>query len=354
MLLFTACSAAASAADAPKYSNEFLSIGMGARALGMGGAAATTAADACAAYWNPALLTTLPQPRSAALMHAEYFAGVAKYDVGAFSYKPDTATALAFSVVRFGVDDIPNTTDLIDRDGNFSYDRLSYFSTADYAFTFSVGHAAHVAGQPVSLGASAKVVYRHVGSFAAAYGFGVDAGAHLRRKKWSFGLMLRDVTTTVNVWTFNASALEIPAYGLPSGDTVTNAVPASKVEVTLPKITLGASRHFRLSADVALLAELGLDFTTDGQRNVLLSSRALNVDPKLGVEGSYRGMVYLRLGLNNAQRITDFDNKQHVAVQPNLGVGLRYRGAALDYAITNIGAVGVSSYSNVFSLSYNF
>jgi len=354
LLLFTACGVAVRAANAPKYSNEFTSVGAGARALGMGSAAATTAHDACAAYWNPALLLDLQQPRSVALMHAEHFAGVAKYDVGAFSYRVDTATTLAFSAIRFGVDDIPNTTDLIDKDGSFSYDRLSYFSTADYAFTLSVGHAARLAGQPVSLGANAKIVYRHIGKFAYAYGFGVDVGARCRLSRWRFGVMLRDITTTVNLWTFNASELEIPAYVMPSGDTITNAVPASRVEVTLPKITLAASRSIPLSADFALLAELGLDFTTDGQRNVLISGKALSVDPKLGLEGSYRGMVYLRFGLNNAQRITDFDNKKYLAVQPNLGVGLRYRGVALDYAITNIGAVGVSSYSNVFSLSYNF
>jgi len=348
------CRLAASAAEARSYSNEFMNVGVGARALGMGNAANANADDACAAYWNPALLLNIQQPRSAALMHAEYFAGIAKYDFGAFSYRLDTSSTLAFSIIRFGVDDIPNTTDLIDKDGNFSYDRLSYFSTADYAFTFSVGHVARVAGKPINLGANAKVVYRHVGKFANAYGFGVDFGAHYRWKKWSFGAMLRDITTTVNVWTFNAAELEIPAYGLPSGDTITNAVPASKAEITLPKITLAASRYFQFNADFALLAELGLDFTTDGQRNVLVSSKVLNVDPKVGLEGSYKRMVYLRFGLNNAQRISDFDNKQYFTVQPNLGVGLRYWGFALDYAITNIGSTGVSSYSNVFSLSYNF
>ncbi len=353
MLIIT-CTVAASAADAPKYSNEFLSVGVGARALGMGSTATTTAFDACASYWNPALLNTLQQPMSAALMHAEYFAGIAKYDFGAFSYKLDTSTTLSFSAIRFGVDDIPNTTDLIDKDGNFSYDRLSYFSTADYAFTFSVGHKMSIAGQAVNLGANAKIVYRHVGKFANAYGFGIDLGAHYQYRKWNFGAMLRDITTTVNVWTFNAKELEIPAYVLPSGDTITNAVPGSKTEVTLPKLTLAASRKFKFNKDFGLLAEVGLDFSTDGQRNVLISSKIINIDPKIGLEGSYKEMVYLRFGLNNAQRISDFDDKKHFTIQPNLGVGLRYWGFALDYAITNIGSVGVSSYSNVFSLSYNF
>ncbi len=354
LIAIFACSFTLNAADAPKYSNEFLSVGAGARALGMGSTASTTAIDAGAAYWNPALLQTLERPRSAALMHAEYFAGIAKYDFGAFSYKLDTSTTFALSFFRFGVDDILNTTDLIDKDGNFSYDRLSYFSTADYAFVFSVGHKMHVAGQTINVGANAKIVYRHVGSFANAYGFGIDLGAHYQWRRWNFGAMLRDITTTVNVWTFNAGELEIPAYVMPSGDTITNAIPKSATEITLPKITLAASRHFQFNKDFAMLAEVGLDFSTDGQRNVLVSSKILNIDPKIGLEGSYKNMVYLRFGLNNAQRISDFDNKTRFTVQPNLGIGLHYRGFALDYAITNIGSVGVSSYSNIFSLSYNF
>jgi hypothetical protein len=40
-------------------------------------------------------------------------------------------------VNRFGVDDILNTTELIDSEGNIDYNRISLFSTADYGFTFS-------------------------------------------------------------------------------------------------------------------------------------------------------------------------------------------------------------------------
>ncbi|MDR3365966.1 MAG: hypothetical protein LBO71_03240, partial [Prevotellaceae bacterium] len=339
----------------PKYSNEFLSIGVGARALGMGGAAASVAAaDACAAYWNPALLATLQPARSAALMHAEYFAGVAKYDFGAFAFRLDSSTTAAATFIRFGVDDILQTTDLIDKDGNFSYDRLSYFSTADYALAFSLSKKIKVAGRMLSVGANAKIVYRNVGKFAAAYGFGVDVGAHYRLGPWSFGVMLRDITTTVNVWTYNAGALEIPPYVMPSGDTITNSVPAARTEVTLPKATLAAAYGIRLGKDFSVLAEIGLDVTTDGQRNVLVSTGWLNVDPRLGVEGSYKNMVHLRVGVNNVQRISDFDGKRHFAVQPNMGIGISLMGFALDYALTNIGSVGVASYSNIFSLSYGF
>ncbi len=65
-----------------KYSNEFLNIGAGARGMGMGGAQVASVNDATAGYWNPAALTSVQDHPSVSLMHAEYFAGIAKYDFG--------------------------------------------------------------------------------------------------------------------------------------------------------------------------------------------------------------------------------------------------------------------------------
>ena len=97
-----------------KYSNEFLSIGVGARALGMSNAQTALVGDVTAGYWNPAGLLRIENDLEVGLMHAEYFAGIASYDYGAFA-KPlkDLASgrkhAIALSIIRFGVDDIPNT-----------------------------------------------------------------------------------------------------------------------------------------------------------------------------------------------------------------------------------------------------
>ena len=41
-------------AQAPKYSNEFLNIGVGARALGMGNANVASVEGVNSGYWNPA------------------------------------------------------------------------------------------------------------------------------------------------------------------------------------------------------------------------------------------------------------------------------------------------------------
>ncbi len=55
----------------------------------------------------------------------------------------------------------------------------------------------------MSFGANAKVIYRKVGHFAKAFGFGFDAGFRIRKDNWSLGIVAKDVTSTFNAWTFN-------------------------------------------------------------------------------------------------------------------------------------------------------
>jgi len=101
-----------------KFSNEFLSIGVGARALGMSNTQAGIVNDVTAGYWNPAGILGIKNGSEIGLMHAEYFAGIAKYDFIGFAKKIDSTQAFAVSMLRFGVDNIPNTTELIDEEGN--------------------------------------------------------------------------------------------------------------------------------------------------------------------------------------------------------------------------------------------
>src|SRR3954471_378587 len=63
-----------------KYSNEFLNIGAGARGLAMGSSQVASVKDGTAGYWNPAGLTAIKDYANANLMHADYFAGIGKYD----------------------------------------------------------------------------------------------------------------------------------------------------------------------------------------------------------------------------------------------------------------------------------
>lgn len=109
---------------APKYSNEFLKIGVGARAFAMGGGMTAIAEDVTAGYWNPAGLIALPRNYEVSVMHSEYFASIAKYDYAGFSAKIDSVSRIGFTFIRLGVDDIPNTLNF--KEGNtFNYSNIT-------------------------------------------------------------------------------------------------------------------------------------------------------------------------------------------------------------------------------------
>jgi hypothetical protein len=184
-LLATAFLPAISFAQFRKYSNEFLNIGAGARGLAMGSAQIASVNDATAGYWNPAGLTGVKDNPNINLMHAEYFAGIGKYDYGSFAIPvQENKRTLGFSLLRFAVDDIPNTLFLVEPDGSINYNNIQTFSSADYAFLFSFAqNIRETEEQQFSFGVNAKIIHRKVGSFATAWGFGIDAGLQMHGDK---------------------------------------------------------------------------------------------------------------------------------------------------------------------------
>jgi hypothetical protein len=332
-------------AQTPKYSNEFLAIGVGARGLGLSGAMSAMVNDATAGYWNPAGLTKVKGNLQIALMHSEYFAGIAKYDYGSFAAPIDATRTIGVSVIRFAVDDIIDSTDLIDKDGNIDYDRLKSFSSADYAFLFSFAQKTKITG--LSLGANAKVVHRKVGDFAKAWGFGLDAGAQYEKGKWTFAAVGKDITSTFNAWTYNTENLE--AVFNQTG----NAIPENGLEVTLPRLILGTAFKTNIIKKITVNPAIDLDITFDGKRNVPVKTDVMSIDPKVGVEFGYDDFIFLRAGLGNIQTIKNIDASTSTTAQPNIGIGLRLKNVTIDYALTNIGNTSESLYSNVFSLRLN-
>lgn len=334
-------------AQAPKYSNEFLSIGVGARALSMSNASVAIVEDVTSGYWNPAGLCMLPSKIQGSLMHAEYFAGIAKYDYGAVAARIDPKSVAALSIIRFGVDDIPNTTELIDAEGNIDYDRITTFSAADYGFLLSYARNSGISG--LRYGANVKIIYRGVGDFAQAWGFGLDAGAQYDLKKWRFGVLARDITSTFNAWSFDLTPSMLEVF-----TRTGNEIPENGLELTLPRVILGAGRHFDFGKKFTGLVALDADMTFDGMRNVLIKSDPISLDPHLGLEFGYNNLVFLRGGFGNFQQERNMEGARHWTFQPNLGVGVVIRKmVTIDYALTDIGNASVALYSNVFSLKFN-
>lgn len=326
-----------------KYSNEFLAIGVGARSLAMGNSTIATANDVTSGYWNPAGLTQIKSDLDVGLMHTEYFAGIAKYDYGAAAFKYSDSLAFGISIIRFGVDDIPNTLELIDSEGNLRYDRISTFSASDLAFIFSLAKVSDIKG--LRYGANVKVIRRTAGDFASAWGFGLDLGAQYSYGNWEFGASARDITSTFNAWSFNNESLK-DVFELTGND-----IPENSIEYTVPRLMLGAAYHRHIYKGIGAMVEFGADATFDGKRNVLIKSDFASVDPHLGLELDYKKIVFLRGGVNNIQEMKKtFDTDKEMTFQPNLGVGFHFWKLTVDYAFTNIGDASTTLYTHVFSL----
>jgi len=336
-----------SIAQTAKYSNEFLSIGIGAKSFGMANATVAHIDDVTSGYWNPAGLSGMSSDYELGAMHAEYFTGIAKYDYLAAAWSLDTTQHLAASFIRFGVDNIPNTTELIDKQGNIDYDRLSYFSAADYAMILSYARSAGIPN--LSYGGNVKIIHRRIGKFASSWGFGFDLAVQYEHNNWHWGGILRDVTTTFNAWNFNEEALIIEA-----GDSTFNDAPDNNLELTMPTLVFGAAYSFPVAEKLMALFETNLDIHTDGKRHSLISSDPFSIDPHAGIEFQYHNLIFFRMGVGNFQRIQDIQGQRQTSYQPNLGIGVHYKGFAIDYALTDIGDQSTALYSNIFTLRYAF
>lgn len=330
---------------APKYSNEFLSIGVGARALGMSGAVVASSEDVTATYWNPSGLLSLDKEMEIGLMHAEYFAGVAGFDFGSAIYRLDDESVIGASLIRFGVDNIPNTLDLIDNNGNIRYDRLSAFSASDLAVMMSYARKTNI--KNLDVGGNVKIIRRKAGDFGGAWGFGVDFSASYHHENWNFACMAKDVTSTFNAWSFNQELLE-ETWG-----ETGNYLPESSLEITLPTLNIAGARHIPLINKFSALAEINLFTSFDGKRNTMVKTDLISIDPRAGVEFTYDNIVFLRAGTGNFQEIPLSGDEKEYSMQVAVGAGVKFRGFTVDYALSNLGNSN-NFYSHVVSLNFRF
>jgi len=334
-----------------KYSNEFLNIGAGARGLAMGGAQISSVKDGTSTYWNPAGLVEIKDVPQVNLMHAEYYAGIGKYDFGSLALPINGGKrTLGLSILRFAVDDIPNTVFLVEPDGTINLSNITMFSAADYAFLFSLAQQVTFQGtKKLNAGINAKIIHRKAGQFATSWGFGFDAGVQFTDKRWKFGIVARDVTTTFNAWSYNINEKMQEVFYVTN-----NEIPNKSTELTAPKLITGAGYTFTLNKNINLLAEANLDFTFDGRRNTILSINPVSIDPKLGIEASYKNIFFIRAGINNFQKVlddADLNNKKKVWIyQPAIGAGFVISNVEIDYAFTNLANQSNPLYTHIFSL----
>ena len=328
-----------------KYSNEFLNIGVGARGIGMGNSVVASTSDVYSTFWNPAGLLAIKQDVQVGYMHSEYFAGIAKYDYGAVTYRINNDQVAGLSFIRFGVDNIPNTIDLF-REGILDYSRITTFSVADMAFVGSFAHRFPI--ENLSVGGNVKIIHRKAGNFANAWGFGFDLAARYNWDKWIFAVNVRDITSTFNAWRFNISERMEEVF-----KETGNEIPVNSLELTLPRIIAGASYTYPVwRFDIS--GEITMDITTDKKRNTIIRTNFISIDPYMGIELGFQKLIFYRMGIRNLQQELKDGGKQEYTIMPSIGGGLQINSLCVDYAYTNLGNLSGALYSHIISLSYRF
>lgn len=241
-LLLTGAAHAAS-----RYAGEFLGLGAGARSAALGSAYVALADDATAGYWNAAGLSALSS-RQAHLTHAEHFSGLIQRDFVAIA-RP----GMALSLVRLGLDDI-HFTELPDPLQPPSTDNqprvASTEQSADYALYLS---GSRRFGARLSIGLSAKAIYRHIAAINA-YGFGLDLGLRYQvSRQIALAANIRDLTTTPIVWNTDSTDRIQPsllmgiAYAIPIAGGQTTALLATRSggDTTTADVPLNAGLEYR-------------------------------------------------------------------------------------------------------------
>ena len=318
------------------YGAEFLASGVGARALGMGGAHVALSDDVTAGYWNPAGLSRIDYPEIG-YMHVERFSGAVTFDYGGAALPLNEESTLAITVVRSGVNDIANTLNAWDVERQQPkpdyLNRIRRFSAADYAF---YGTYARKLGENLSAGISGKVVRRSIGDFAEAWGYSVDASMQYQRSNLELGITLQDLTTMLQSWSVNPDAFneaittENPQTGEPYTfeETFGQDLPEGGTELVLPVIRLGSGYHAQATEDLRITAGLDLDIFVDGPRAYAPNLGDVSMHPRGGVEVSFRELVAVRGGIMRVQQGGDLGWD----ATPTVGAGVNLQQISLDYS----------------------
>lgn len=321
------------------YSNAFMDIGADARSLAMANSVIATVSDVAAGYYNPAGLTNdTSNHLQFAISHDDYLASVAGLDYIGAAMKMNHNSVVSVSVVRYGVDFIPNTIELFTANKNANYNTIVSSSIADYGFLGSYAHSFN--GIPsLSVGANVKVLRQLAGDYAKSWGFGFDGGVQYAYNGWLFGVMIQDITSTFNTWTYTLNQnIDQVIVG------TNNVTPTNKVVIKLPELNLGMGRKFYFAdKKIFLLPELDMDAT-------FISSNPVNIEPRAGMEVGYKNIVFVRLGIGD---VTQATGEIQSNFQPDFGIGVRIKSFAFDYALASLDPVSVPSYSNVLSIKFD-
>ncbi len=329
MLSTTLWSHQVAAQDVVKYGADFLAGGVGARALGMGGAFVGHANDVTSGYWNVAGLQALDYPQ-AAYMHAERFGGIVSFDYGAAAFPLTARSTVGISFFRSGVDNIANTLAAFNPDTGLPRPNpenfITFFSAADYAFYVSYARSLR---ENLSVGVTGKIIRRSIGDFASAWGYSFDIGAQYKIGRVQLGLNLQDATSMIQSWSVNQS--QFADFEETFGETA----PQGGTEMVLPVARLGAATSIPFTDDIGFTVGMDLDLAFDGQQAYAFNAGEISFHPRLGGEVTYKGLVAVRGGISNVTTSERYGTQ----LTPTIGAGLNISQVSVDYGFGDFGGL---------------
>ena len=166
------------------YAGEFLRMGVGARALAMGGAFTAIADDPTATYWNPAGLAQLRNPQVGAMY--SIMSLNRSHNFTSFVQPTGSTGTFGLGWINFGVDKIDGR----DSDGN----PTGNFGDSQTAFILSYGRTLST---NLSAGGSLKFLYHSLAGRRAS-GLGWDIGALMKISETiSVGAVVQDIASSI-------------------------------------------------------------------------------------------------------------------------------------------------------------
>jgi hypothetical protein len=281
LFIFLICSFPVQAQHFAKYAGEFMSIGTGPRALGMGSAYVAVADGSISSYWNPAGLAKLKYPEIH-LMYSERFSGIVKYNFAVVALPYKSNSGVSFGLMRMGIDDIPITSlknpDLpvgaIFEDGNGNQIRNTPYIDHTVGDVEYVGYFSYAKKWRENrwIGGNIKIIRKSVGE-NSAWGIGFDLGLLMPiYRGLRFGANVQDITSTLITW-----------------DT-------GNKELVSPNLKWGFAYQYRFSK-FSILPAFDIDTRFEGRKFAAQQNIGpVSFDLHTGVEASYRNVVFLRTG----------------------------------------------------------
>lgn len=177
MLVVALFGKVAVATDSGRATAEFLNIGVGARAAGLGGAYSAIASDASAVYWNPGGVAGIDNTQFF-VSHISWYQDI-NYEYFGVSHPTSERLTLSASVAYLSYGSIEGYDEYDNPTGDVN-------STYDMAGGVSLGYALT---DNLALGVTAKYVMLSLAG-ETANAFAADFGASVNLHKLSFGAVV--------------------------------------------------------------------------------------------------------------------------------------------------------------------